>query len=76
MIPFTVARVAASRHAANYRRGDEPRPRSSARAALVVAFCREIDRGRALFAEALQSPVHARQWAGVVRLQLTVCNLA
>lgn len=46
MLPYTVARVAASRHAANYRRGDEPRNRCARRASRIVELCRAVDQDR------------------------------
>ena len=68
MIPFTVARVIASRHAANYRRGDEPRAASTpAHVGRLVEFCRIVDRNRAELAElARLSPVARRLWSTVV----------
>ena len=68
MIPFTVARVAASRHSANYRRGDEPRGASTpAHVDRLVDFCRIVDRNRTELSElASLSPVARRLWSSVV----------
>ena len=68
MIPFTVARVAASRHAASYRRGDEPRAASTPNhVPRLVDFCRIVDRNRTELSElASLSPVARRLWSTVV----------
>lgn len=47
MNPYLLARVAATFHATNYQRGDEPRVRCEYRARRVVSVCRIIDRHRA-----------------------------
>ena len=62
------ARAIASRHAANYRRGDEPRHASTPNhVERIVEFCRTVDRNRTELAElASLSPVARRLWSTVV----------